>query len=49
MVAALAAVGETTIEGVEHIERGYEGIVGRLRSIGAEVEDSRLRISSAAS
>jgi UDP-N-acetylglucosamine 1-carboxyvinyltransferase len=49
VVAALAAVGETTIEGVEHIERGYEGIVGRLRSIGAEVEDSRLRISSAAS
>lgn len=38
LVAGLAAEGRTTISGVEHIDRGYDDIVGRLRAIGARVE-----------
>lgn len=38
VVAALAAEGETTISGVHHIDRGYDDLVGRLRSIGAEID-----------
>lgn len=38
VLAALAASGETTIERVYHIDRGYETIVRRFRSIGADIE-----------
>lgn len=38
VLAALAASGETTIDHVYHIDRGYETIVRRLRSIGADIE-----------
>jgi UDP-N-acetylglucosamine 1-carboxyvinyltransferase len=37
VVAGLAAEGETVISGVEHIDRGYDDLVGRLAAIGAEV------------
>jgi UDP-N-acetylglucosamine 1-carboxyvinyltransferase len=38
VVAGLAATGTTTITGVHHIDRGYDDLVGRLRSVGAEIE-----------
>lgn len=38
VVAGLAADGETTISGVHHIDRGYDDLVGRLRSVGADIE-----------
>jgi UDP-N-acetylglucosamine 1-carboxyvinyltransferase len=38
VVAGLAAEGETTISGVHHIDRGYDDLVGRLRSVGALIE-----------
>jgi UDP-N-acetylglucosamine 1-carboxyvinyltransferase len=38
VLAALVARGETTIERVYHIDRGYEGIVEKLRSVGADIE-----------
>jgi len=38
VVAGLAAVGETTISGVRHIDRGYEDLVGRLAAVGAGIE-----------
>lgn len=38
VVAGLAAEGETVIGGVEHIDRGYEDLVGRLSSVGALIE-----------
>jgi UDP-N-acetylglucosamine 1-carboxyvinyltransferase len=38
VVAGLAAVGTTTISGVHHIDRGYDDLVGRLRSVGADIE-----------
>jgi len=36
-MAGLNAEGITEIAGVEHIERGYESIDGKLRSLGAEI------------
>jgi UDP-N-acetylglucosamine 1-carboxyvinyltransferase len=38
VVAGLAADGRTTIGGVEHIDRGYDDLVGRLTAIGARIE-----------
>lgn len=37
-IAGLVATGETDIAGYEHIERGYDDFVGRLRSLGASAE-----------
>jgi UDP-N-acetylglucosamine 1-carboxyvinyltransferase len=37
VVAGLAAEGETVISGVHHIDRGYDDLVGRLRSVGASI------------
>lgn len=44
VLAALCASGETLIERVYHIDRGYEAIVRKLRSVGADIE----RITTAA-
>jgi UDP-N-acetylglucosamine 1-carboxyvinyltransferase len=38
IVAGLAASGVTEIDSIVHVERGYQDIVGKLRSIGAEIE-----------
>jgi UDP-N-acetylglucosamine 1-carboxyvinyltransferase len=35
VIAALAAEGETTIRRVYHLDRGYENLDGKLRSLGA--------------
>ncbi|MHB1414500.1 MAG: UDP-N-acetylglucosamine 1-carboxyvinyltransferase [Chloroflexota bacterium] len=37
VVAGLAAEGETVIEDIHHLERGYEDIVGKLASLGADI------------
>lgn len=37
LLAGLAAEGRTRITGVEHIERGYEDVIGSFRSIGAKL------------
>ncbi|MEO5901541.1 MAG: UDP-N-acetylglucosamine 1-carboxyvinyltransferase [Ilumatobacteraceae bacterium] len=37
VVAGLAAEGETTITGVHHVDRGYDDLVGRLASLGADI------------
>jgi UDP-N-acetylglucosamine 1-carboxyvinyltransferase len=37
VLAALVATGETTIERVYHIDRGYERIVEKLRALGAHI------------
>ena len=41
VLAGLAAEGETVIDRVYHIDRGYEKIEDKLRSVGARIE--RLR------
>ena len=38
ILAWLVATGETRITNVEYIERGYEDIIGKLRSLGAVIE-----------
>lgn len=40
VIAALVAEGISVLHDVEHIERGYEGLVEMLKSIGAEIERS---------
>lgn len=37
MLAGLVAEGNTCITGVEHIERGYEDVIGSFQSIGAKL------------
>ena len=37
VIAGLCANGVTEIEGVEYIERGYENIIEKLRSVGADI------------
>ncbi len=37
VVAGLAAEGQTVISGVDHIDRGYDDLVGRLASVGADI------------
>jgi UDP-N-acetylglucosamine 1-carboxyvinyltransferase len=38
VLAGLVARGETVIDRVYHIDRGYEGIVEKLRAVGADIE-----------
>jgi UDP-N-acetylglucosamine 1-carboxyvinyltransferase len=38
VIAALAAEGETIIDRVYHIDRGYENIEGKLAGLGAGIE-----------
>ena len=37
VIAGLAAEGETSVTGLEYIDRGYQDIVEKLRSLGADV------------
>ncbi|HDH02558.1 MAG TPA: UDP-N-acetylglucosamine 1-carboxyvinyltransferase [Nitrospirae bacterium] len=41
VVAALAARGETLIDRIYHLDRGYESIESKLRSLGARIERQR--------
>ncbi|NNN00557.1 MAG: UDP-N-acetylglucosamine 1-carboxyvinyltransferase [Acidimicrobiaceae bacterium] len=38
VLAGLVAEGETTVSGLEHVDRGYDNFVGRLQSLGASLE-----------
>jgi len=38
VVAGLAADGVTTIQGLQHLDRGYENIEGKLRGLGARIQ-----------
>ena len=38
VLAGLIANGETTVNSVEHILRGYEGIIEKLSNVGAKIE-----------
>ncbi|MBC7537018.1 MAG: UDP-N-acetylglucosamine 1-carboxyvinyltransferase [Ferruginibacter sp.] len=37
LIAALSASGKSTIQNIEQIDRGYQDIDGRLRSLGADI------------
>ncbi len=38
VIAALIAKGTSHLTGIEHIERGYEDIVAKLKKLGADIE-----------
>ena len=38
VTAALKAEGETEIRDPHHIDRGYEDLVGKLKSLGADID-----------
>ncbi|MFB0564649.1 MAG: UDP-N-acetylglucosamine 1-carboxyvinyltransferase [Candidatus Aminicenantaceae bacterium] len=38
ILAGLIASGETVINDVEHLDRGYENIEGKLKTLGAQIE-----------
>jgi UDP-N-acetylglucosamine 1-carboxyvinyltransferase len=38
VLAGLVATGETTVSGLEHLERGYDDFIGRLSGLGAAIE-----------
>ena len=38
VLAGLCAEGETTIDRVYHIDRGYESIVRKFRTLGGDIE-----------
>jgi UDP-N-acetylglucosamine 1-carboxyvinyltransferase len=38
VIAALVAEGESTLTGVHHLERGYEGLWTKLRAVGADFQ-----------
>jgi UDP-N-acetylglucosamine 1-carboxyvinyltransferase len=39
VIAALAAEGETRIQGTELIERGYQDLTGKLKALGADIRE----------
>ena len=45
MLAGLIADGTTTIHDVRHLDRGYDGLVEKLRSLGANIEERFVPIS----
>jgi UDP-N-acetylglucosamine 1-carboxyvinyltransferase len=38
VIAGLCAEGETTVNRIYHLERGYEDIAGKLSAVGADIE-----------
>ena len=45
IIAALTAEGETVIDGVQYLNRGYERLVGRLRGLGVDVQQPELALA----
>ena len=41
VIAALAAEGETTVDRIYHLDRGYESMETKLGALGARVERMR--------
>ena len=39
IIAGLCANGKTTIEDIHHIKRGYDNIVEKLRTVGADIKE----------
>ncbi|MHB8509086.1 MAG: UDP-N-acetylglucosamine 1-carboxyvinyltransferase [Candidatus Dormibacteria bacterium] len=41
LIAALCAEGRSTLSGVEHLDRGYEALAGKLAGLGARLSEIR--------
>jgi len=46
VLAGLVAEGETVIDRVYHIDRGYEKIEVKLRDVGADIERTRSSVTA---
>jgi UDP-N-acetylglucosamine 1-carboxyvinyltransferase len=46
VLAGLVANGETMIDRVYHIDRGYEKIEAKLRAVGADIERIRESVTA---
>ena len=46
VLAGLVADGETTIDRVYHIDRGYERIEAKLKTVGADIERVRESVTA---
>ena len=46
VLAGLVAEGETIIDRVYHIDRGYEKIEAKLRAVGADIERIRESVTA---
>ena len=44
ILAALKADGESTINRIYHVDRGYEKLEVRLKSLGADIERVKLKL-----
>lgn len=49
VLAALAAEGTSVITGIEHVQRGYEDMVGKLSRVGARITEEHTSCPSASS
>jgi UDP-N-acetylglucosamine 1-carboxyvinyltransferase len=38
VIAGLGARGETTVHGLDHLDRGYDGLAEKLAACGARIE-----------
>ena len=38
IIAGLSIKGRTEIEDIHYIERGYDDVVGKLRTVGADIK-----------
>ncbi|NEP02872.1 MAG: UDP-N-acetylglucosamine 1-carboxyvinyltransferase, partial [Symploca sp. SIO2E9] len=38
VIAGLAAEGKTTIQGLHHLDRGYENLEAKLQKVGARLQ-----------
>ena len=41
MIAALVAEGESVVSGLRYINRGYEQLVKKVRSLGADIVEKK--------
>ncbi len=46
VLAGLSAEGETRIYGTEHIHRGYENMIGKLKNLGADISSSKEEVKA---
>ena len=37
MIAALGARGESVLDGLDHLDRGYDGMAAKLAACGADI------------
>jgi UDP-N-acetylglucosamine 1-carboxyvinyltransferase len=44
VLAGLAAHGKTTVQGLHHLDRGYENLTAKLQKLGANLQRTQLGV-----